>query len=867
MEEEGENYPTAHRKLTQQRVLVCLPPGKEAFHLVTSEWWNEEVKLRIQAWRQVDASQERHYISMNPLKSMTENHQAMKGYLRIDSQSPLPNQEIPSMDLLIWNCRGAGNKKFKRTMRELVQIHKPELVVLMEPKVEFKDMGMFFNCMGFTASAHVNPIGRSGGIWMIWNPNVVNVRVVEACSQQITATISRQDFQDWVLSAVYASPNANKRDELWEQLQVLAQTIEKPWLVAGDFNDFTSQHEKRSFQGNNSLSLSQDQRRNRKFNNRLNNCKLMDLGCAGPRLTWSNNRKGWANTMVRLDKAMCNTEWCTVFPDGAVKPKTTRLHFLIWVGKVAHSKIGRRWRLDNSWNTIMFKQSPSRNHRSKGIKVNRVFQICALLAVCFWLVYQVKHSHDKKKEFDENDAKISHEKHFDGEISKIGRKAILPGLEETTMKNDEVEEEETGGGEEEEEVNKQHEEEEQKEENKTEEKEEEEQVNKQHEEEEQKEENKTEEKEDEGGGGGDDQIDERDLEKSEMGVEHEVDFINEEKEREEADEKEAENKGFQNENENENSLEDRNHDGGNRNAHKAREEHYKADDASSAVTHETEGGSMEDSNKKTEMNSRGEENKVNNAEEIAVAQNRTGVEDVKGEMVENVASPNVTGKKEKGYEIGSSKLEDSWLLNSTMTTKANNQPEMGNNNSTDGSSETNNLSLQNETETKASASKAQNATVEGTTSEDSALQTIALGQENNSNATASNNNQSDSNLTISSNTENLEAAAEGEFSNSSSTSELSVSEKVATSNASVGVEGTSTTEEHTDATRNEKSETSDGTDVKDESRDSAKTENPDVVHHDPIDSSIPLEKDVRTDLDTLPEIRTEGSNNEDAAAE
>ncbi|GMP53441.1 hypothetical protein CsSME_00018893 [Camellia sinensis var. sinensis] len=44
----------------------------------------------------------------------------------------------------------------------------------------------------------------------------------------------------------------------------------------------------------------------------------MDLECIGPRLTWSNNRKGWANTMVRLDRAMCNTEWRTTFPDGSV---------------------------------------------------------------------------------------------------------------------------------------------------------------------------------------------------------------------------------------------------------------------------------------------------------------------------------------------------------------------------------------------------------------------------------------------------------------------------------------------------------------------------------------------------------------------
>ncbi|KAL7226194.1 hypothetical protein ACSBR1_021345 [Camellia fascicularis] len=189
-------------------------------------------------------------------------------------------------------------------------------------------MGMFFNCMGFTASSHVDPIDRSGGIWLLWNPNVVNVRVVEASSQQITATISRQDYPDWLLSAVYASPSSVKRDELWEQLEAIAQYTTDPWLVAGDFNDFTSPNDKRSFHGRSHQNLSQDQRRSSKFNDRINHCKLMDLGCAGPRLTWSNNRKGWANTMVRLDRAMCNTEWRTTFPDGAVRnlPRTYSDH-------------------------------------------------------------------------------------------------------------------------------------------------------------------------------------------------------------------------------------------------------------------------------------------------------------------------------------------------------------------------------------------------------------------------------------------------------------------------------------------------------------------------------------------------------------
>lgn len=116
----------------------------------------------------------------------------------------------------------------------------------METKVEFNSMGMFFNRMGFTTSSHVDPIGRSGGIWVVWNPILVNVRITEASSQLITATISRQDYPDWILSAIYASPTSQKRDELWNNLERTSQTITDPWLLAGDFNDFASLDEKRT---------------------------------------------------------------------------------------------------------------------------------------------------------------------------------------------------------------------------------------------------------------------------------------------------------------------------------------------------------------------------------------------------------------------------------------------------------------------------------------------------------------------------------------------------------------------------------------------------------------------------------------------
>ncbi|GFY90070.1 hypothetical protein Acr_07g0002670 [Actinidia rufa] len=369
----------------------------------------------------------------------------------------------------------------------------------------------------------------------------------------------------------------------------------------------------------------------------------------------------------------------------------------------------------------MYKQSPGRNHRSKGIKVKQ------------------KDLHPRSEEMN-----IVNKNHDE----------------------EEVEEEETGGGEDEVLKNEEEEQEE----------------DKKHEEEELEEDNKTEEKEDEVREGGDDEMDEHDQEKTEMEVEGEEGFVDEEKERGEGDEKDAEDKEGQIENEM--SLED--HDQG----HEAREEQYRADDASSAVKHETEGISAENEREAGEV-----------------------------EMADKGILPNVAGKEEHA-EILSLKSE------------------VGNQ-TTEGHTETNNLSLQNETE-------AQNGTVSSANSEGSNLQTR---QETNSFADSKNNSDSI-------------AEAAMEDLNSSATKEIAVSEKVLISNESIETEG------NVDATQNENSDTGNVTD--ENSASDSKTEDADEVHQDPIETSDPtmtLEKDVRTDLDTLPEIRTEGSNDEEAAAE
>lgn len=62
----------------------------------------------------------------------------------------------------------------------------------METKVTFSSLGNFNN-LGFSTSTMVDPIGRMGGIWMLWDTDHANVLTSSVPSQYIQATIHRED--------------------------------------------------------------------------------------------------------------------------------------------------------------------------------------------------------------------------------------------------------------------------------------------------------------------------------------------------------------------------------------------------------------------------------------------------------------------------------------------------------------------------------------------------------------------------------------------------------------------------------------------------------------------------------------------------
>ncbi|EPS59688.1 hypothetical protein M569_15116, partial [Genlisea aurea] len=86
---------------------------------------------------------------------------------------------------------------------------------------------------------------------------------------------------------------------------------DRPWLVAGDFNEvlYSSEMDSRLNRSPNQMSL---------FRAALDLCGLLDLGFSGSPFTWSNRRLLPDTVRARLDRAVATESWISMFPEFSV---------------------------------------------------------------------------------------------------------------------------------------------------------------------------------------------------------------------------------------------------------------------------------------------------------------------------------------------------------------------------------------------------------------------------------------------------------------------------------------------------------------------------------------------------------------------
>jgi hypothetical protein len=187
------------------------------------------------------------------------------------------------------------------------------MFIIMETRCDPEKLRRSFRLLGFDGFSAMKVQGYAGAIVCSWKEDSITVDVCTKNFQYMHLKVKYKNDGWWFLTPVYASPHEARRVSLWDDLKNIAHTMNEPWLVASDFNDIVGADEKRG----GAVAAS---RKCQIFRDRINYCSLIDLGAMGAKFTWRGPVfHGGQRIYERLDRALCNSKWSLMFPDGFVK--------------------------------------------------------------------------------------------------------------------------------------------------------------------------------------------------------------------------------------------------------------------------------------------------------------------------------------------------------------------------------------------------------------------------------------------------------------------------------------------------------------------------------------------------------------------
>ncbi|KAK9671139.1 hypothetical protein RND81_12G009000 [Saponaria officinalis] len=150
------------------------------------------------------------------------------------------------------------------------------------------------------------------------------------------------------------------------ELESFARSNNRPWMLAGDFNETRSINERHG--GDQNMA-----RRCDRFNNWIENCELIELAITGSLHTWARGNSVETRQSARLDRALCNANWGTMFEEAMVKhlPAIASDHCPLLIspnGFAPLNSINRPFRFQACWMTHEnFKEFVDTSWPSNGI--------------------------------------------------------------------------------------------------------------------------------------------------------------------------------------------------------------------------------------------------------------------------------------------------------------------------------------------------------------------------------------------------------------------------------------------------------------------------------------------------------------------
>lgn len=88
------------------------------------------------------------------------------------------------MICMVWICQGVASREVLRFLLDMIKMHKPQVLGLLETKVSGAKADSICNKLGFDDWVRVEALGFSGGIWVL-RRNSIHIKVVKTHPQFI----------------------------------------------------------------------------------------------------------------------------------------------------------------------------------------------------------------------------------------------------------------------------------------------------------------------------------------------------------------------------------------------------------------------------------------------------------------------------------------------------------------------------------------------------------------------------------------------------------------------------------------------------------------------------------------------------------
>ncbi|GAU45877.1 hypothetical protein TSUD_401030, partial [Trifolium subterraneum] len=192
-------------------------------------------------------------------------------------------------------------------LRNLAHGHRPDIIFLSETLCKSQKMENIRVMLKYESCLSIDVEGRSGGLSVMWK-DTVKCQIMNYSRNFINIIVEDEEVGRWRLTCYYGFPERSRRKAAWEMLKNLRDMSQLPWCIIGDFNDLLSQEDKRGVHPHPNWLCSG-------FRNAMNDCNLIDIYLEGYPYTWSKSRGTDHAIEERLDRALANSSWMSIFPN------------------------------------------------------------------------------------------------------------------------------------------------------------------------------------------------------------------------------------------------------------------------------------------------------------------------------------------------------------------------------------------------------------------------------------------------------------------------------------------------------------------------------------------------------------------------